>query len=143
MARDRQSRWVAVGAIAAVFNPLVNLIAIPETARAFGNGAVGAAIVTVATEMLMLGGALYLLRADAIPDRQTLGFLFRCAAACATMVGVVVICGGIWLPARIVVGVISYGLASLVVGTLSAGELRRRSHQLLALVRPRSAPSIP
>jgi len=56
MASDRQRQWIVVGIIAAVFNPLLNLIAIPLTAHAYGNGATGAAMITVATEFLMLSG---------------------------------------------------------------------------------------
>jgi O-antigen/teichoic acid export membrane protein len=143
MARDRQRQWVTVGVIAAVFNPLCNLFAIPATARAFGNGAVGASIITVATELLMLSGALYLLQPSGVLDRRTLTYVLRCLMACATMAGVVVVGGDLWLPARVVTGMLTYGAASLVLGTLSVDEVRRRSLQMFALVRPHSAPGIP
>lgn len=143
MACDRQKRWVIVGAIAAVFNPLLNWIAIPATSSAFGNGAVGASVITVATEFLMLSGALYLLRSRGVPDYQTLSYLARCAGACAMMACVVVLCRDLWLPGRILIGAIAYGLASAIVGTLPIAELQRRLHHILALVHTRSAPSMP
>ena len=62
MACDRQKQWVVVGAIASVFNPLLNLFAIPATSKAFGDGAIGASAITVMTECVMLVGALFLLR---------------------------------------------------------------------------------
>ena len=60
IARDRQKQWLIVGCLAAVFNPVVNLGLIPFTTRVFDNGAIGAAIATVATEGLMMAGAIYL-----------------------------------------------------------------------------------
>ena len=143
MACDRQKEWVVVGVIAAVFNPLLNLFAIPVTTTVFGNGAVGASVTTVATELLVLSGALYLLRSHGIFDKHTRSYLSCCAVACAAMVGVVVLAGGMWLPVRVVIGVGTYGLASWALGTLSIDELRRRSLQMLARVRPRGVPSFP
>jgi len=143
MAGNRQKQWVCVGVLAAVFNPLLNLFAIPMTVTAFGDGAVGASVITVATELVMLCGALYLMRRYDVPDRQSVGFVVRCAVACAAMVGVVIVGGGTWLPIRIVAGMVAYGLASLALGTLSASELRRRFSRVLTVMRPLRAPSIP
>jgi O-antigen/teichoic acid export membrane protein len=53
LAAKRQARWTAVMAGAAVFNPLLNLVLIPLTQHAYHNGAIGAAISLVATELLM------------------------------------------------------------------------------------------
>ena len=60
ISRDRQKVWLLVGCIAAVFNPAINFIAIPLTSHRFGNGAIGASVVTVATELVMMIGAIYL-----------------------------------------------------------------------------------
>jgi O-antigen/teichoic acid export membrane protein len=143
MACDRQKPWIVVGAIAAIFNPLVNLFAIPAATRAFGDGAVGASIVTVATESLMLIGSLCLLHADGIPDRRTIGFAARCIVACAIMGGIVLACRGVWLPARIMLGALTYGAVSALVGTLPIKEMRGRFGQVRTLVSSRRAPSIP
>lgn len=53
LAEKRQTIWTIVMAGAAVFNPLVNLFLIPYTQRHFQNGAIGAAISLVLTELLM------------------------------------------------------------------------------------------
>jgi O-antigen/teichoic acid export membrane protein len=143
MASDRQRQWIVVGIIAAVFNPLLNLIAIPLTAHAYGNGAIGAAMITVATEFLMLSGGFYLLRRDGVPDRGTIKFVLRCVVSCAVLVGVVEAGEGLWLPARIALGVVTYGLASLAVGTLSATELRSGFVRTRAFLRLYSVPGIP
>jgi len=139
MACDRQKQWVAVGVIASVFNPVLNFIAIPATTRAFGNGAVGASVITVATELLMLGGALFLMHPHGVLDRRTQSFLGRCTLACAVMASLVFVTGGIWLPIRIIVGIVTYAIVSLLLGTLSANELRRRFHQTVVLLRSHGA----
>jgi O-antigen/teichoic acid export membrane protein len=138
MATDRQKQWVVVGCLAAFLNPLLNLWAIPATLRAFGNGAVGAAIITVATELFMMGGAIYL-RPSGILDRQTVGFLLRCALACLPVLAVVVVPGGAWLPVKVALGAALYGLASLLLRTVSVREVQRTRVEIVNLVRPRAA----
>lgn len=149
MARDRQKEWLVVGILAAVFNPLANLIAIPATISAFGNGAVGTAIVTVATELFMLGGAVYL-RPSGVLDRATQGFLLRCALACLLMVAVVIAVGSTGgligtgiagLVVKAAVGAASYGAASIILRTISVGEIYHTYLHLLRRARPSSASS--
>ena len=64
VALGRERRWALVAVVAAVFNPVVNLGLIPAFERSTQNGAIGAAIVTVLTEVVMLCGALRLLPAS-------------------------------------------------------------------------------
>jgi O-antigen/teichoic acid export membrane protein len=61
MAIHREARWVLVGVGATVFNAVANLLAIPLFQQMTGNGAIGAAIVTLLTEVLMFFGALSLI----------------------------------------------------------------------------------
>ena len=53
LAAKRQIVWTVVMAGAAVFNPLLNLVLIPVTEQRYHNGAIGAAISLVLTELLM------------------------------------------------------------------------------------------
>jgi O-antigen/teichoic acid export membrane protein len=53
LAAKRQAVWTVVMAAAAVLNPLLNLVLIPVTEHAYHNGAIGAAISLVLTELLM------------------------------------------------------------------------------------------
>lgn len=140
MATDRQKGWIVVGALAAVLNITLNLVAIPATIRAFGNGAVGAAIVTVATELFMMGGAIYL-RPAGILDRGTISFVLRSVLACLPMLAVVAVPGGAWLPAKIALGAAVYGGVSLALRTISVRELHRTGAELFSLVRLRAASS--
>ena len=59
-ASDRQKQWMILGAVTMFINPAINIFAIPYTVDRYGNGAIGAAIATVVTELVVLGGAIYL-----------------------------------------------------------------------------------
>lgn len=142
MADDRQTRWVVVGAIAAILNPLLNLIAIPLTARLYGNAAIGASVVTVLTELVMFSGAAAL-RPDAVLDRATAGYLLRCLSGGAVMVGAVLAAGAAPLPARIALAVAAYGLASLALRTISPREAYRLGLRFLAPARLSGAANAP
>ena len=88
IAASRQRAWTIVGILAGVFNPLVNLWAIPFTQRVFGNAAIGAAVVTVATELVMFIGALYL-RPKGVFTRWDIWYVGRCLIAAGVMAPVV------------------------------------------------------
>ncbi len=92
MAADRQRQWVRVSVVASLFNPLLNLVAIPWSQGAFGNGAIGAAIVTVVTELMLMVGAISL-RPAGVLDRMTINALLRMLLASLTMVPVVLALG--------------------------------------------------
>lgn len=136
VASDRQKRWVIVAAFAAFTNPLLNLAAIPIAERAFENGALGAAVITVFTELLMMAGALYL-RPAGVMNRSTVSYLFRCVAACAFMAPAVLIVSQGGLAVMIIVGIAAYALASFAVRTVSVAELRQGADRVLSALRSR------
>jgi O-antigen/teichoic acid export membrane protein len=136
VARDRQKQWLVVGCIAAVFNPVINLGLIPLTSRAFDNGAIGAAIATVATEGLMMAGAIYL-RPKGVLDRTTSSFLGRCLLAAACILPVGVLFRDTPLAVQVVIGVLTYGVASLALRTTTAGQVREGIQKFRALIASR------
>ena len=85
IALGRQRAWTGVGVISAVFNPVANLWAIPYTQHAFGNGAIGASCVTLATELVMLFGALCL-KPRSIFTWGDIFYIVRCLLAAAIMI---------------------------------------------------------
>jgi hypothetical protein len=110
IAAARQRAWTIVGVVAGIFNPLVNLWAIPFTQSTFGNAAVGAAAVTVATELVMFTGALYL-RPKGVFTRWDVWYIVRCLIATAVMVPVVILfsrVAGVGLFASMIYGAITY-----------------------------------
>jgi O-antigen/teichoic acid export membrane protein len=123
IAADRQKQWTIIGGGAAVLNPLLNLAAIPITVHLFNNGAIGAAVITVATELFMMVGALAI-RPRGIMDRATVSYALRCGLASVLMVPAVLAVGSAVLPVKIGMGVAVYGLASLALGTVSLAGFR-------------------
>ena len=121
---DKQRQWVLVGVTAAVFNPLLNLAAIPLTENHFGNAAIGAAVVTVLTELLLMIGAIRL-RPAGVLDGRTARLLLRIVAATFVMVPVVLALSGAPLVVRCAAGAASYGAASIAFGTISLHDVRR------------------
>jgi O-antigen/teichoic acid export membrane protein len=123
-ALDRQRLWATTGVVAAVLNPGLNLILIPLADRAFENGAIGVAISTFLTELFMIGMGLWLVRGRAF-DRRTLFFGLKCVAASLMMAGVVwALPRDLFLPIAVIIGGIAYLAISLILGTISRGDIR-------------------
>jgi O-antigen/teichoic acid export membrane protein len=70
IARGREKVWARMAMVAAVFNPLMNLWAIPWATRCWDNGSIGAAVATLLTEALMMAGALWLMPAGIFTRRN-------------------------------------------------------------------------
>jgi O-antigen/teichoic acid export membrane protein len=124
IAADRQRQWVLVGAAAALLNPALNYVLIPATVHAFSNGAIGAAIATVATEVFVMTGAT-VLRPSGVLDRPTVSFAVRSGLAALAMVPIVLVLRNAPLAAQIIAGVITYGVACLVLRTVTVDDIRR------------------
>jgi O-antigen/teichoic acid export membrane protein len=136
VARDRQKQWLVVGCVAAVFNPLINLGLIPLTTNVFSNGAIGAAVATVATEGFMMAWAIRL-RPQGVLDRSTGRYLARCLLAAALILPVGLLIGDRHLVAQVAMGVLTYGVASLALRTTSVGEVRYGIRRVRAVVASR------
>lgn len=141
MACDRQKSWAIAGCAAAVLNPLANLVAIPMTARAVGDGAIGAAVVTIMTEVFMFAVALYLRPAHVL-DGRTVSYALRCTAACLPMVAIVLAAGQSSLVIRVALGAVAYGGASIALRTLSLPALYHAALMYLSSNRLRRAAGI-
>jgi len=83
LAEKRQAVWTAVMAAAAVVNPLMNLFLIPLTQGRYHNGAIGAAISLVLTELLMDIAGLVIVGHHVL-DRRAFR---RCASAVVASAG--------------------------------------------------------
>jgi len=85
--------------------------------------AIGAAVVTVLTEVILLVGAL-LLRPRGVLDGATTRTFGRIALASLTMVPVLLVLRPAPLGLQIVAGITVYGVASLALGTVSLHDVR-------------------
>ncbi len=91
--------------------------------RAFDNGAIGAAVITVTTELFMFVGALAI-RPRGVMDRATVSYAGRCVVATVVMIPAILAVSATVLPVKVAVGVVTYGLASLALGTVSLDGFR-------------------
>ncbi|MGH2491104.1 MAG: polysaccharide biosynthesis C-terminal domain-containing protein, partial [Candidatus Limnocylindria bacterium] len=129
-ASDRQRQWAMTGVAAAVLNPALNMIAIPLTQSALGNGAIGAAVITLATETFMLVAGLRLLPRGII-DTTTTARLARGVAAALVMAAMVWPLRDLPLFVPIGAGVLAYAASCLVLGAVSLGELVDAWHHIV------------
>jgi O-antigen/teichoic acid export membrane protein len=137
-ALDQQRQWALTGMAAAVLNPGVNLLLIPFFERSTGNGALGAAITTVLTEVFMMAVGLFLLRGRVF-GRRSLGVALRCLGAGLIMAGAVWLLRDRFLPVTVLAGAAVYSLASLTLGTVSLRDAMRL--RVYASSRPAAAPA--
>jgi O-antigen/teichoic acid export membrane protein len=129
IAVDRQRKYVFVAGCAAVLNPIACVVAINLTLDAYDNGAIGAAIVTVGTEMAILGAAL-LIRPRGVMDRWTALTCGRIVAAGVAMGVVVLVAGDLPLAIQVALGVVAYAVASLAFRTVEISDVRRVLRQV-------------
>ena len=122
--RDKQRNWAFAAVLAAILNPLLNYPAISFTQAQFGNGAIGASVVTTLTEVFMLGAGLYLFPRGVL-GRQTIGDACRCLAAGLVMAVVVVLTREFALILVVALGGAAYAVSSVLVGAVSPAELRQ------------------
>ena len=129
IARGRERPWAGMAIAAAVFNPLVNLWAIPWTTRLWGNGGIGASAATVLTEVLMMAGAFWLMPRGIFSRRN----LLVAWKGCALGVAMVLLLRGwgeqnLWL--LIGAGAVFYLPLALLFGVLPREDLAHIRHAL-------------
>ncbi len=124
IAADRQRRYLYVALGAAILNPILCVILIHWALNRYGNGAIGAAIVTVATEAYILVGALRL-KAPGVFDRASTVNVVRIIAAGLVMVPLLIAGGSLPLFVQVVLGAASYPPALLLFRAVTVDEIRR------------------
>jgi len=125
-AMDQQSRWVKAMALATTLNVLLALVLIPLFDRGYGNGAIGAALASVVSELVQLAIGLRLVPVGII-DRSVLVSFAKAAAAAMVMVAVVGMTKSFQNPGLaplVLVGGVAYLAALLVVRGVSPSEIR-------------------
>jgi O-antigen/teichoic acid export membrane protein len=84
IASKRQSAWTWAMVGATVVNPVLNLLLIPLTAARYDNGAIGAAIALLLTEVIVVAFGIAIVGSSVL-DRRVVGRLARMAAASAAL----------------------------------------------------------
>jgi O-antigen/teichoic acid export membrane protein len=116
IAMNRQSAWTWVMAATTIINPLFNVALIPFTEDRYGNGAIGAGIALLLTELVVVGAGIVLIGRNVF-DRETVR---RALAA-------LVASGAAWLAGWATRGVIGGfpSLAVAVVAVVAASAILR------------------
>jgi O-antigen/teichoic acid export membrane protein len=119
--RMRQYLFVSIGA--AIFNPIACVFLIHWSVDRYANGAIGAAIVTVLTELIVMIGAI-VLKSKGVLDREASWLSIRTIAAALLMVPALLLIDGWGLAAKVAFGAIIYGVGLLVFRAVSVAEIR-------------------
>jgi O-antigen/teichoic acid export membrane protein len=122
IALHRQNRWLLVAVMAIAFNTSLNLVTIPLLQATTGNGAIAAAVVTVLTELLMLGGALTLLPRGMI-GRAFATTALRLLPGGVAAAAIASVLQNVSLPAAGAAGATAYLILALVLGGIRLDEL--------------------
>lgn len=131
VASNRLNKYLIVALSAAIMNPIACFVTIKFTQSRYDNGAIGASLATVATELWIMVGAL-LLKTPGVLDRAEVVRTVRIVAASALMVPVLLVSIGWPLAMRVILGAAAYAVGSLLFGTVSIAELRALPHQMLS-----------
>lgn len=123
VACDRQRQWAIAAVIAAVLNPVANLGAIAYTQHQYGNGAIGAAVITTLTELSLLVVGLRLMPTWVL-GRSTLSDVARILVAGLVMSVFVWIGRGLPLLAVVALGGAAYATVCLAVRAVTVADLR-------------------
>lgn len=130
VASNRLSRYLYIAAGAALLNPIACVLVIRYAVDRYGNGAIGTAIVMVATELFVAVGA-WSLRVPGVMDRGTLLHVARILAAGAVMGATVWMVRDAALAVQIAVGIGSYSIAALVMRAITVEEIRDVGQRVL------------
>ena len=123
IAMKRQIVWTWVMATTTVVNPLLNLALIPMTQHRYGNGAIGAAISLLLTEIVVVTAGFWLIGRRVFDGgsarRAALGSVAAAAAG-----GAAYALGGVigWIPA-LIVGLLVFAGVSALLRVFTPGEI--------------------
>ncbi|NWJ45883.1 MAG: flippase [Chloroflexi bacterium] len=123
IAQDRQGVWAKVNVVSTIVNFVLNLGLITLTQNLWNNGAVGAGITLLISEIVTTGIGLKLLSKGTI-NRSFLLVLLRTLITTGVMVLVIWPLRELFFLLPIGVGVIVYGLVGIIVGLIPLSYMR-------------------
>jgi O-antigen/teichoic acid export membrane protein len=141
-AMDKHWSWVKVGLAAAILNPFINIPMVSLTNGLYDNGAIGAAVVTLATEVLMLAGGLLFLPRHVL-GKPALGSTLRVLIAGAAMALALLAFRRAPLLEAVILGAIVYLLAALLTRAITLEECKHLAMHLQLLLNRERAGRLP
>jgi O-antigen/teichoic acid export membrane protein len=118
-----ESKWLRIGLVAVVFNIALNLLCIPTFEGLQGNGAIGASVVTVLTEVVMLCGALILIPKHLIGANLAWDAT-RAVVAASAIIVVGTLLGPLGLPFVVAGSALSYVAAVALLRLLTVQDIK-------------------
>jgi O-antigen/teichoic acid export membrane protein len=125
IALGMERKWLVVGVIACVVGATLNWIAIPYTQVTWGNGSIGAAVATIASECVMLVGALLLIPRRML-DRSAASLMLRIVMAAVPFVAITRLGLGMDMPLLIAgpLGALVFLLGALALRVVTIADIR-------------------
>jgi O-antigen/teichoic acid export membrane protein len=120
VAANRQIVWTRVMALASVLNPALNLVLIREFQASRGNGAIGAALALLLTELVIVAIGLSLIRG--VVDAGFVVRLLKAVIATAVMAVAVLSARHLGLVAAVAVGLVTFPILAMALRVLSDDE---------------------
>jgi O-antigen/teichoic acid export membrane protein len=130
VASDRLNKYLWVSAGAALLNPIACVVTINFTQDRYGNGAIGTALVMVATETFVMLGA-WRLRSAGVMNRAVLVQVGQIIAATLVMAAMVLLVRDNHLALQIATGGVAYLAAAVAFRAVRLEELREITDRIL------------
>jgi O-antigen/teichoic acid export membrane protein len=129
VAAKRQSSWTWVMVVATIVNPLFNLALIPFTEHRYGNGAIGAAVALLLTEIVLVTCG-FVIVGRRVFDRATLRRCLLAAAAAAAMWAVSYAARPLGIVVSVAAGLAAFAVLVVVLRIATAEEIAAVRGQL-------------
>lgn len=138
-ARDRQRIWTIVMAVSCLLNPLANLMLVPLAKHRWHNGAEGAALALLATEIFMTAYGCWILR-DVLRDHGLARVTAAALVAGGVQAAIAWLMQALWPPLGEAAGVAVYAALAIGLGVLPREDvdlLKAMTARLAQRVLPR------
>jgi O-antigen/teichoic acid export membrane protein len=142
IAAKRQFVWTWVMLGATVVNPAINLVLIPLTQSRFDNGAIGAAVSLLLTEIAIVGAGFCLVGRRVL-GRRALRRFAAGALASAAMWGVGFAARGLGTVPSVTAGLLTFVVLAMALHLLTPEEVRQIRRRLRRLTRASEGEAAP
>jgi O-antigen/teichoic acid export membrane protein len=122
VAQDQQWRWTIVMVLGCVINPALNFALIPFAEHNWHNGALGAAVAFLVSEVLMTGYAIVVLR-RMLFHTTVIRALLGCLIAGLAQIALLWLCGGFWPPLAEAVALAGFTTLAVAFGALPRSDI--------------------
>ena len=135
IAMNRQVTWTWVMAVTTIINPLFNLGLIPYTQHHYDNGAIGAAISLLLTEIIVVAAGFWLIGRKVFDGGTGRRTALGAAAAVAAWAAAYAVHGTVGWVASLVLAVLVYAGVAALLRVFTAGEVALMRNALRRVLR--------